>query len=96
MAFQKTLTRFWTADSAKYENVIIGAIKRNTSDLELRRGKAKVGKQGVSSLYLFDITKYKLNSDLENLISVSVIYRFIGLRHEVTGICSINRKHRSN
>ena len=36
------------------------------------------------------------NSDLENLISFSVIYRFIGLRHEITEICSINRKHRSN
>ena len=43
--------------SVKYENVIIGAIKRNTSDLELRKGKTKVGKQGVRSLYLFEITK---------------------------------------
>ena len=25
-----------------------------------------------------------------------MIYRFIGLRHEITEICSINRKHRSN
>ena len=45
------------------KNVIIGAIKRNTSDLELRRGKTKVGKEGVRSRYLFEITKYKLNSD---------------------------------
>ena len=36
-AFQKTLTQFWTDNSVKYENVIIGAIKRNTSDLELRK-----------------------------------------------------------
>ena len=43
----------------KYENVMIGAIKRNTSDLELRKGKTKVGKQGVRSLYLFEITKQK-------------------------------------
>ena len=43
--------------SVKYENVIIGATKRNMSDLELRGGKAKVGKQGVRSLYLFEITK---------------------------------------
>ena len=57
MAFQKPLTRFWTANSAKYENVIIGAIKRKTSDLEHLKGKAKVGKQGVRSLYLFEITK---------------------------------------
>ena len=89
-------TRFWTANSANYENVIIGAIKRNTSDLELRKGKTKVRKQGVRSLYIFEITKYKLNSYLENLISFIVIYRFIGLRHEITEICSINRKHRSN
>ena len=51
----KTLTRFWTANSVKYENVIIGAIKRNTFDLELRRRKTKVGKQGVRSLYIFKI-----------------------------------------
>ena len=90
------LTRFWIANSVKYENVIIGAMKCNTSDLELWRGKTKVGKKGVHSLYLFEITKYKINSDLENLISFSVIYGFIGLRHEITEICSINRKHCSN
>ena len=56
-AFQKKLTRFWTANSVKYENVIIGAIKCNTSDLELWKGKIKVGKQGVGSAYLFEITK---------------------------------------
>ena len=54
------------------------------SDLELRKGKTLVGKQGVRSLYIFEITKYKLNTNLENLISFSVIYRFIGLRHEIT------------
>ena len=43
--FKKTLTRFWTANSIKYENVIVGAIERNTSDLELRKGKTKVGKK---------------------------------------------------
>ena len=56
-AFPEMLTRFWTANSVKYENVIIGAIKHNTSDLELRKGKTKVGKQGVRSLYIFEITK---------------------------------------
>ena len=56
-AFQKTLTRFWTANSVKYENEIIGAIKRNTSNLELRREKTKVGKQGICFLYLLEITK---------------------------------------
>ena len=56
-AFQKTLTRFWTVNSVKNENVIIGAIKRNASDLELRKGKTKVGKQGVRFFYLFEITK---------------------------------------
>ena len=55
--FQETLTRFWTANSVKYENVIIGAIKRNTSDLELQKGKTKDGKEGICSVYLFDITK---------------------------------------
>ena len=55
--FKKTLTRFWTVNSFKYENVIIGAIERNTSDLELRKGKTKVGKQSVCSLYLFEVTK---------------------------------------
>ena len=60
MVFQKTLTRFWTANCAKYENIIIDAIKRNTSDLELRKGKTKVGKQGVRSLYLFKISKSKI------------------------------------
>ena len=57
VAFQKMLTQFWTAISVKYENVIIGAIKHNMSDLELRRGKTKVRKQAVHSLYLFEITK---------------------------------------
>ena len=49
--------------------------------------KTKVGKQGVRSLYLFEIIKQNLNSDLENLITFSVMYRFIGLRHEITEIC---------
>ena len=66
------------------------------SDLELWKRKTEVGKQGVRSLFIFEITKWKLNSDFGNLISFSVIYRFIGLRHEITEICSINRKHRSN
>ena len=48
-------------NSVKYKNVIIGAIKRSTSDLELTRGKKTVGKQGVRSLYIFEITKYKSN-----------------------------------
>ena len=39
--FIKTLTRFWTTNSVKYENVIIGAIKRNASDLELRKGNTR-------------------------------------------------------
>ena len=36
MVFQKTLIRFWTANCVNYENVMIGAIKRNTSDFEQR------------------------------------------------------------
>ena len=56
--------------------------------------RTKVGKQGVRSLYLFEITEWKFSSDLENLIRFSVIYRFIGLPYEITDICSINPKHR--
>ena len=56
----------------------------------------KFGKQGVHSLYLFEISKQKVHSDQDDLISFSVIYRFIRLRHEITEICSVNRKHRSN
>ena len=74
---------------SKCENILIGAIKRNTSSLELRKGKTKVGKEGVRFLYVFEITTKTLNSDLENLISFSVIYRFIGLPHEIIEICSI-------
>ena len=51
------LTRFWTASSVKYGTVIISAIKRSISDLELRKGNTKVRKQGTRSLYLFEITK---------------------------------------
>ena len=80
-AFQKTLTRFWTVNSVKYENVIIGAhhVRLGTPERE-----TKVGKQGVRSLYLFEITKYKINSYLNDLISFTVICRFIGLRHKIT------------
>ena len=55
--FQKLLTRFWIANSVKYENVVIGAIKRSMFDLEHRKGNTKVGKQGVRSLYSFETTK---------------------------------------
>ena len=51
------LAKFWTANSVKYENVTIGAIKHNMSDLELQKGNSKVGKQGIRSLYLFEIMK---------------------------------------
>ena len=81
--------------SVKYENLIIGVIKRSTSYLELPKKNTKVGKKEFRSFYLFEISKYELNSDLENLISFSVIYRFIGLRCE-TEMCSINLKNRLN
>ena len=49
---KKTLTRFWTANSVKYENIMIGAIKRNTSDLELRRrGKQRSENKAFCSHY---------------------------------------------
>ena len=35
-----------------------------------RKGKTKVEKRGIHSLYLLEITKQKSNSDLENLISL--------------------------
>ena len=41
----------------KYENLIIGVIKRNTSDMELWKGKTNVRKQGVRSLYLFEVAQ---------------------------------------
>ena len=44
-------------------------------------------------LSIFEVTKYKLNSYVENLISFSLIYRFVGLRYEITEICSINREN---
>ena len=43
-------------------------MKRNTSDLELRQWKTKVGKQGVRALFYLKLPK-KLNRYLENLIS---------------------------
>ena len=43
--------------SVKYGTIIIGAIKCNTSNLEFQKGNTKVGKQGVCSLYLFEINK---------------------------------------
>ena len=55
--FKKNATLFWTENGVKYENVITGGTKRNTSYLELRKGKTKVGKQDVRSLYLFEIDK---------------------------------------
>ena len=61
--FKKTLTRFWTVNSVKYENVIIGALKHNTSNLELRKGKTKVGKQvRVFNKLFSDIQVYRVTS----------------------------------
>ena len=71
-------------------NAITGAVKRNTFDLELGKEKTKVGKQGVRPLYLFENAKYKLNSNLENLISFSVIYRSV---YRVTSRNSRNMLH---
>ena len=62
------------------------------SDLELQKGKTKVGKQDIL-LYLFENTKQNLNTDLENLIGFSVIYRSVGLRYEITEIISIIQNH---
>ena len=81
MAFQNTPTQFWTANSVKYENVIIGAIKRNTSDFNWNSGEGKQRSKN-KAFVLFVYLKLPNKSDLDNLISFSVIYRFIGLRHE--------------
>ena len=80
---------FWTANGVKYENVIIGVIKRNTSDWNSGKGKQKLVNKAFVSLFILNY-EIKLNSDLE-------IYRFIGLRHgiHITEMCSIDRKHRS-
>ena len=50
---------YFTQDALLVMNTLlwIGAIKHNTSNLELWKGNTKVGKQGVRSLYLFEITK---------------------------------------
>ena len=73
-------------------------VSSNTTHPTWNSGKRKkeVGNQSIRSLYIFEITKYTLNSYLENLISFSVIYRFTGLRDEITEIFSINLKHHSN
>ena len=55
--FKKTLRWFWTSISVKNKNIIICAIKCNTSDLELAKVNTKVGKQGFRSLYIFEFTK---------------------------------------
>ena len=52
----KNADYFWTVNSVKYENAIIGVIKRNTSDLELRKGKTKVWKQRIRSLYFLKLS----------------------------------------
>ena len=54
--FQVITTKLRRFRLRKYY-AITGAIKRNTSNLELQKGKTKVVKQGVRSLYLFEITK---------------------------------------
>ena len=44
------------------------------------------------SLFIWNYQIKKTHSDLENLISFSGIYWFIGLRHEITEMCFINWK----
>ena len=73
-------------NSVNYENVIIVVIRNETRPLGTPKGNSKVGKQGVLSSYSFEITNSNLHSDLENSISVSVIYMFIRLRNEITDV----------
>ena len=85
----KNVDTVLVTNSVKYENVITGAIKRNTSDLELRKGGTKVGnKTFVLFVYLKLLLKNKQRFRAFN--KLSVIYRFIGFRHETTELCSIN------
>ena len=53
-SFKKTLTRFGTANSVKYENIIIDANKHDTSDLETleRENKGRKNKAFVLFIYL--------------------------------------------
>ena len=57
-------------------------VPSNATCLTLNSEKGKQrpleNKAFVLFTYLFEIAKQKLNSELENLISFSVIYRFIG------------------
>ena len=59
-------------------------------------GKRKSENKAFVLFIYLKLPNKKINSDLENFISFSVIYRFIGLRHEITEICPISQKHRSN
>ena len=56
-AFQKALTRFWTANSVKYEKIIIVPSNATRPTWNSGKVKTKVGKQSVRSHYLFEITK---------------------------------------
>ena len=69
----------------KYENVIIGAIKRNTQHIRLGTPEREhKGRKLNKAIVLFNYLKLpkKLNSDLENLISFLMTY--IGLYGYVT------------
>ena len=71
-------------------------IKHNTSDLELRKGNTG-GPKTRHSFSLF-ICNYqiKVKQRFREFNKLLVIYKFIGLHHEITEICSINWKHCSN
>ena len=78
--FKKMLSQFWTANSVKYEHVII-LVPSNAIRSTWNSGKGiqRSENKAFFSLFTEIYTKQKSNSDLENLISFSVIYRFIGL-----------------
>ena len=88
------LTWFWIANSVNYESVIlILLVPSNATHLTWNSGKGKQrweNKAFILFIYsVFEITKFKLNSYLDNLIRFSVIYSFIRLCHEITEIHSI-------
>ena len=55
----KNADTVWTENSVKYENVIM-VLSNAAHPTWNSEKKTEVGKQGVRSLYLFEITKWKL------------------------------------
>ena len=59
------------------------------------KGKQRSKKRRSFSLFIWNYT-IEIKQLFREFSKLFSEYRFIGLRHEITEICSINRKHRSN